>query len=246
MKYIIAVAAAVAGLAGCTRAAKPGPGEAAGGNAAVQQAGPPDPNDPCNAVTQAEAEQYLGPLAHAPFRSDDPGNPDPKGSNCKYLGGDGHYIMLEVDRSNGKLGMTVVGMGGSLAGKLFTDDTGKTDTVEGNWDDGKWMGPGRFYARKADAMVTVDITGGKGGIAAAADLASKGLGRIDQPLAYNGAAAVAGAPKPRETGDACGLLSASDIETVVGAPLEGAPTPEGHGSDTRCVYHVKGKGDLTV
>ncbi len=244
--WVLAASATVA--IACSKAAKGAGGGTTGGGAAAaaEQAGPPDPNDPCNAVTQAEAEHHLGPLAHPPFRSTDAGVPDPKGQSCKYLGGDGHYVLLEVERTDGKMEMTALGMVGGLVGKIFTEDNGKTDTLEGNWDDAKWMGPGHFFALKGPALVTVDVSGGKGGIAAAADLASKGLGRIEKPLAYNGGGAAAGAPAPRETGDACGLLSASDIETVVGGPLEGPPSPGGRGANTSCVFHVKGKGDLKL
>ena len=228
-------------LAGCNRAAKGGP--AGGGTGAAEAAASVgDAKDPCRLVTQAEAEHWLGPLAHAPFRADDPGDPSPTGKKCKYLGADGRYITLEVDWTNGKIGMTAVSMMGSLVGTVFTDDAGKTDTLEGAWDDARWLGAGgQFFALKDDVLVTAGVAAAKNGIAAAADLSSKALERVGHPLAYNGTQAAADAPHLREPGDACALLTAADFEAIVGT-LDGAPVPSGHGPETGCLYHVRVKG----
>jgi hypothetical protein len=240
------IGAALGLLAACAKG-KEG-GGTAGGNAGseVAQTGPADPNDPCNLVSQSEAEVHLGPLAHPPFRTDLPGQPDPKGKYCKYLAQDGWYIVIEPDRSDGKIGFTAVTMMSGLVGNIFTEQNGKTDTLEGVWDKASWQATGQFFALKGDQMVTTDISSGKGGVAAAADLSSRALARMGQPLSYNSGAATASAPKPRETGDACGLLTSAEVEAVLGAPLEGTPTPDGHGTDTGCTYHVKGKGDLAL
>jgi len=235
---------AVAAIAGCSKASNSRPdAPGAADNAATSS--PADPHDPCILVTQAEAEHWLGPLAHPPFRADDPGDPTPDGKQCKYLGADGRYILLEVDWTNGKLGMKLMAMAGGLVGQVFTDDAGKTDTLEGTWDDARWMGPSMFYANKEDVMVTANVGAAKGGIAAAANLSSKALARVGHPLAYDGAKAAANAPRPRENGDACALLTAADIEAIVGT-LDGAPVPSGHGPETGCLYHVRLKGGGTT
>jgi hypothetical protein len=234
----------IAAFAGCNRAAKGGP-EGTGGAEAAASVG--DAHDPCRLVTQAEAEHWLGPLAHAPFRSDDPGNPTADGRNCKFLGQDGRYILMEVDWTNGSVGMKAMGLMGGLVGTIFTDDAGKTDTLEGTWDEARWLGAGsEFFALKDEVLITAKVGAAKDKIPAAADLSSKALGRVGHQLAYNGAAAIADAPKPRETGDACGLLTKADIEAVVGAPVEGEPTPSGQGPETSCLYHLKGSPDLKL
>ncbi len=244
-RVILAACAAVA-IASCDRSknAESGAAGGAAGNAAAlaaaQAASAGDKDDPCTLVTQAEAEKWLGPLAHPPFRADTPGDPSPDGKKCKFLGTDGRYIYLEVDWTDGKMGMKAMGMMGGLVGQIFTDNNGKTDTLEGTWDEARFMAPGMFFANKGDVMVTADVNAAKDGIAAAADLSSKALGRIGKPIAYNGAAATVGAPKQRETGDACALLTAADIEAVAGT-LDGAPVPDGKGTDTSCLYHVRQK-----
>ncbi len=247
---VILAAGVVAAIASCTRAKNAGPGGGGGAAdnaaalAAAEAASSGDKDDPCTLVTQAEAEKQMGPLAYPPFRVDNTGDPAPAGKQCKFLGTDGRYVLLEVDWTDGKMEMKAMGMVGGLVGQVFTDNNGKTDTLEGVWDDARWMGPGMFYANKGDVMVTADVNAAKGGIATAADLSSKALGRIGHPIAYNGAAATVGAPKPRETGDACALLTAADIEAVVG-PVEGAPVPGRRGPDTQCTYHVRGKDGST-
>ena len=246
-RFALLIAAAVA-LAACAKKnAEPGAPGAPGQEAANAASVPADPHDPCTLVSQSEAEHWLGPLAHPPFRSDEPGNPTANGKNCKFLGADGRYILMEVDWTDGSVGMKAMGMMGGLVGKVFTDDAGKTDTLEGNWDEARWLGAGgEFFALKGEVLITAKVAAAKDPIPAAADLSSKALGRIGHQLAYNGGQAAATAPKPRETGDACGLLTSADVEAVLGAPLDGTPTPDGRGSDTRCTYHVRGKGDLAL
>ena len=50
----------------------------------------------------------------------------------------------------------------------------------------------------------------------------------------------------RETGDACGLVSRTDAEAILGL-LDGAAAPSGRGTNTRCTYHVRtGSGTTDV
>ena len=219
-------------------------GDAAAAAAAAATASVGDGNDPCRLVTQAEAEKWLGPLAHPPFRAVEGGDPAANGDHCKFVGNDGRYISMDVEWTGGAIGMKAVSMMGGLVGQVFTDNNGKTDTLEGTWDEARWMGPGQFFASKGDVLVTTDVAATKAGIPAAADLSSKALERLGNRLAYNGAAAAAGAPKPRETGDACALLTAQDLEAA-GTPLDGTPAPSGRGSNTACLYRVKGEGGTT-
>lgn len=235
--YHLTLIVCAGALAACARKDAQ-PGGAADYAAGAAAAG--DREDPCTLVSQAEAEKWLGPLAHAPFRADDPGDPSPTGKKCKFLAADGRYIYLEVDWTDGKIGMSAVSIGGSLANVIFTDNNGKTDTLEGTWDEARWLGPGSFFALKDDVLVTAEVGAAKGGIAAAADLSSKALERVGKPIAYNGAKAAADAPRPRENGDACALLTSADFEAIVGT-LDGAPVPSGHGPETGCLYHLRVK-----
>ncbi len=241
-RFILAICA-VAAIAGCERARIAAKALAdSAGKAARASSASEGGHDPCTLVTQAEAEKYLGALAFPPFRADDPGDPSVDGRKCKYLAADGRYIYIEPDWHNAAVGMAAIKMGSSLAGQVFTDDNGKTDTLEGAWDEARWLGAGStFFAIKGDVMVATDVSSSRGGIAAAADLSSRALARAAHPLAFDGAKAVARAPRQRETGDACALLTKADIETVAG-PVEGAPVPGGRGPDTSCLYHLRGKG----
>jgi len=241
---LLVIALGALALAACSRAKD---ASNAAASAATEQPAAPaaassdDADDPCRYVTQAEAERWVGPLVHPPFRATDPGAPDTNGGNCKYVGAGGRYVMVEMTLTNGSAGFAAIKMGSSLAGKVFTEETGKTDTLEGAWDDARWMGAGMsFFAIKGEALVSVHVGAVKDMIPAGADLASKALARASSPLAYDGAKAVAGAPVPRETGDACALLTAADFPAA-GLTLDGTPTPSGRGDFTTCKYHVKGK-----
>jgi hypothetical protein len=240
-RLALAISAAAA-IAACSKSAPPGAAAGQPGGDAAAAATVGDDKDPCRLVTQAEAEHWLGPLAHAPFRSDDPGNPTANGKNCKFLGQDGRYILMEVDWTNGKIGMKAMSMMGGLVGTIFTDDAGKSDTLEGGWDEARWLGAGsEFFALKDDVLITAKVAAAKDPIPTAADLSSKALGRVGHQLAYNGGQAATDAPHPRETGDACGLLTNADIEAIVGDKVEGAPVPSGRGSNTGCAWKVQGK-----
>ncbi|HVT39691.1 MAG TPA: hypothetical protein VHE78_11640 [Gemmatimonadaceae bacterium] len=243
---LIVAAWAVGAIVACDRAAsaraRGADSTAAGASLAAADAGASGGgNDPCTLVTRAEAEKYLGPLAHDPFRVNEQGEPVPDGSKCEYRATDGRHIYIEPTWTDGKVAMKVVGLGGQIAGRIFTENNGKTDTLEGTWDESRWLGPGTFFAVKGDAMVVVDVNAARGGIAAAADLASKGLGRMGSPLRYDGAKASASAPRPRETGDACALVTQAEVEAIVG-PLMGAPAPQGQGSTTECTYKTRANG----
>lgn len=240
---VMFTAGALAAIVACAKSpdAQPGSGDSAAIAAAINTPG--EEQDPCRLVSQAEAEKWLGPLAHPPFRTDG-GDPVPAGKKCKFVGQDGRYIVMEVDWTDGKIGMKAMSMMGGLTSMVFTDNSGKTDTLEGTWDEARWMGPGSFFALRNDVLVTTDVSAAKGGVEAAADLSSKALERVEHLLPYNGAAAAANAPKIRETGDACALLTAADIASISGE-LEGSPAPSGQGQSTGCLYHLKVDGNST-
>jgi hypothetical protein len=196
--------------------------------------------DPCVLVTRGEAERYLGPLAHDPFRADDGGVPNPSGSSCVYRAADGRNIRLDVSYKNGSAGMAAVSIGSGLAGPVLNNPADAADTLRGSWDKATWM-IGHLYVLKGDVLVEVDATGSRAGRHGAADLANRALARLGQPLAYDGAAAARDAPPPRATGDACALITAAEAEAILG-PLAGAPAPGGEGTRTHCSYSLRGAG----
>jgi len=198
---------------------------------------PASNSDPCTLVSQAEAERYLGPLAHAPYRVNEQGEPVPSGNKCKFIAANGRYITVDVSWQAGKTSFNMIALGAQASGHVFTEQNGKTDTLEGTWDDARWVVPGSFFAVKGDVLVITDVSASRAGLAGAADLSSKALGRVAHPLAYDGAKAIAGAPKPRATGDACALLTAAEIGAIAGA-VQGAPAPKGTGKQTSCTYQV--------
>jgi len=193
--------------------------------------------DPCILVTRADAERYLGPLAHDPFRAGDAGDPNPAGSSCVYRAADGRSIRLDVSYKNGSAAMAAASIGAGLAGPVLNDPSAAADTLRGNWDKSAWM-IGHLYVLKGDVFIEVDVTGSRAGRHEAADLANRALGRLGQPLAYDGAAAARDAPRLRESGDACALVTRDEVEAILG-PLAGAPTPGGHGSQTSCTYPLR-------
>jgi hypothetical protein len=201
--------------------------------------------DPCVLVTRAEAERYLGALAHDPFRAGDAGDPNPSGSSCEYRAADGRSIRLDVSYKNGSAGMAAVSIGSGLAGPVLNDPRDAADTLRGSWDKATWM-TGHLYVLKGDVLVEVDVTGSRAGRHGAADLADRALGRLGRPLAYDGAAAARDAPRSRETGDACALLTPAEAEAILG-PLAGAPAPSGQGPHTSCTYALRhGAGETPV
>lgn len=237
---------AVAAIVACDRAknAQPGGAEVGPSGTAVAATGASSSGvreDPCTLVSRAEAEKYLGPLAHDPYLVNDSGEPSPGGSKCEYLGGDGQHIYIDPTWSGGKIVMQTTSIAGQAVGTIFTENTGKTDTLEGVWDESRWLGPGTFFGLKDDAMVITDVSSTLAGITAAADLNSKALGRIAKPLAYDGGKAAGDAPHPRATGDACALLTRGDVEAIVGT-LDAAPTSTGKDAETQCIYRVRANG----
>ncbi|MEP6692220.1 MAG: hypothetical protein ABJD07_13755 [Gemmatimonadaceae bacterium] len=208
---------------------------------AGSSSGGSDRPDPCILISRAEAQKYLGPLAHDPYRIGGPGNPDPSGSVCEYRAVDGRKLRIEPWFKDGKMAMGALGMVGALTSKVFVADNGKTDTLEGTWDQAKWMF-GHFFALKGDVYLDLDVSSSRAGAPGAADLASMAFGRLDHPLAYNSAAATATAPHPREPSDACALVTRAEAEAILG-PLDGAPVPKKSGTQTQCTYHARDGGE---
>lgn len=203
----------------------------------------PGGKDPCTLVSRAEAEQILGPLRHDPYRVSGPNRePAPTGSYCFYETRNGRRLVMDVDWTDGKMGMKVLGMMGSLVEQVISTDSGQADTLDGRWDELRMLPGDNLYARKDDQMVSLDYNGTGIGLIGAAKFANVALGRFSSPLVYDGAAAGKTAPGPLvPPGDPCGLIAQADFERIVGR-LAGAPTPTVHNDG--CTYKLAGSRGL--
>src|ERR1700722_19496626 len=194
---------------------------------------PPDDiyhKDPCRYISQAEAESYLGPLLHAPYRGkDDHITADSTGSVCIYRAKDGHSIDVTAQWMDGKSEIKQFTRG--FLNQFFVDDKGKTDTLSDVWDQAA-IRDGTLYALKGDTLFQVDYAGSTAGLQGAAKLTADALNRLGKPLAYNGAAAATGVPGPLVAPrDPCSLLTGADIEPVMGRLVA-----DPHGDESSCTY----------
>jgi hypothetical protein len=194
---------------------------------------PPDDiyhKDPCRYVSQAEAESYLGPLLHAPYRGkDDHITADSTGNVCIYRAADGRSIDVGAQWMDGKSEIKQYTRG--FLNQFFVDDKGKTDTLSDVWDQAA-IRDGTLYALKGDTLFQIDYAGSTAGLAGAAKLAEDAINRLGKPLAYNGGAAATGVPGPLVAPRAaCSVLTGADIEPVMGH-LVGDP----HDDGSSCTY----------
>ena len=191
--------------------------------------------DPCGLVTRQEVEGYLGPLAHDPYRSSTDLKGDPNGSSCVYRTAGGQSIVIAPDWSTGKMTMQINRMGPKMGALILPDESGKADTLGGEWDDIAWIGPGDLFVLKDDVSVDVDVSGSRAGVVGAAKLANDAFPRITKPLVYDGAAPAADAPGPVVAArEPCAVFPRKDVEGVLG-PLAGDPVNDPNGG---CVFNL--------
>jgi hypothetical protein len=179
-------------------------------------------DDPCILVTRAEVEKYIGPLRADPWRQD---------TKCVYSAASGRSIGIDVSFSGGKMAMKMMRGVGGLTNLAIADESGKADTLDGDWDQVRW-GYGSLSALKGDVMVEVDVEASDVGPVGAADLANIALKRLPSPLHYSSGGAHQPAPlvEPR---DACSLVTKDEASAILGK-LIGDPTSDEHG----CTYTV--------
>jgi hypothetical protein len=197
--------------------------------------------DPCDYVSQAEAEVYLGPLLHAPYRGkDDHIAADSSGNVCVYRGKDGHNIGITVQWMDGKSEIKQY-TGASFLNKFFVDDNGKTDTLSDAWDQAA-LRVGTLFALKGDTLFSIDFSGSNAGLPGATKLAEAAIGRLGKPLAYNSVAATRDAPGPLVAPrDPCTALTRADVEAVMG-PLSADP----HSEDGGACHYPTANGDVVL
>jgi hypothetical protein len=244
----IKVMALVAALAACTGKAE---------SLAMGRNSRADAHDPCRLLSATEATPYVGTLATPPYRASD-GVADVHGDQCMYRGQDGRQVTLEPDWSGGgqlangalqnatnALG-AALGKGGASGGDTLTHRVVKSE-IAGPWDRATWIPGGSLLASKGDLSINVDVTGSSGLEHDAVAIATLAMPRFEHPLDYDGAKAVALAPKPRaHPANACDFIPRSAVEGAIG-PLATAPTSDA--PETSCTYKVhtpQGERDYTV
>ncbi|MGH7523337.1 MAG: hypothetical protein ACREK8_03435, partial [Gemmatimonadales bacterium] len=119
--------------------------------------------------------------------------------------------------------------------------------LAGPWDQASWIPGGTLFASKGQQSVQIDVMGASGKEDDALALGRIVMPRLDHPLSYDGAKAVALVPKPpAHPANACDFLPRSDVEAAIG-PLAGPPTTDA--PETSCTYTVStpdGKRDYAV
>jgi len=210
-------------------------------------------HDPCTLLSAGEAGPYAGPLATPPYRASD-GAADTRGDQCMYLGRDGRQITVVPDWSGG--GATATGMVQGAVNALGRAGGGELDSmahrvvkteINGPWDKATWIPGGALFASKGSRSVQVDVSAASGKEDDAVALAKIIMPRFDHPLSYDGAKAVALAPKPRpHPANACDFIPQADVEAAIG-PLAGAPSSDS--PETSCTWKVRtseGERDYAV
>ena len=174
--------------------------------------------DPCALLSASDALPYVGPLTSPPYRTSD-GAADARGDQCMYRGKDGRQITVAPDFSGGgaTAGSSVQNAAGIVGGALNkASGSGAGDTmahrvvkaeIAGPWDKATWIPGGSLFASKGTRSVQIDVSGASGKEADALALAKIIVPRFDHPLSYDGAKAVALAPKPHaHPANACDFI----------------------------------------
>jgi hypothetical protein len=188
----------------------------------------------------------VGPLVSPPYRSSD-GAADIHGDECMYRGTDGREVAVRPDWNGGgatagaalqgateRLGSAPAGAGAgaidSMARRVVKPE------VAGPWDKATWIPGGSLFASKGERSAQIDVSGASGSESEAAAIATIVMPRLEHPLRYDGAAAVALAPKPRpHPARACDLVPRAEVEAAIG-PLHGEP--EADWPESSCTYRV--------
>lgn len=201
--------------------------------------------DPCTLLSASEAQTYVGALVSPPFRADDNGAANTRGSSCVYRGSGGRQIALNWNASGAAEAGNITASVPNTLGSVF-DQAGQpglsanTHRViaqgpPGPWDKANWIPGGTLFVTKGDQGVNVDMSGASGSEEEAVAIAKLAVPRFNRPLAYDGARAAMNAPKSKAHAGACVVLTQAAVEAAIG-PLAGAPSA---GSDgTRCEYQV--------
>lgn len=199
--------------------------------------------DPCAYLTGSEAESFVGKLKSPPYRATNDGVGDVHGDYCMYVGADGRRFTVNPTPDSGA-GKIIQGVPNMVGGALEKAGMGGMDSTahrvmadtKGPWDEATWIPGGSLFVTKGDMEAGIDVSGSSGQQKEAVAIANLVAPRFGHPLDYDGAKAVALAPKPKEhPASACDMVSTSDVESAIG-PLSGSPEADPDG--TKCTYHV--------
>ena len=199
--------------------------------------------DPCAYLAAGEAESFIGKLKMPPYRSSDDGTGDVSGDHCMYIGANGRQLLVHAGANSGT-GKIIQGvpnmLGNALAkaGMTGMDSTAHRVMAEtkGPWDQATWIPGGSLFVTKGDMEGQVDVSGSSGQQKEAVAIATLMVQRFGHPLDYDGAKAVAMAPRTKpHPSSACDVLPRSSVESAIGA-LSAAPEADGDG--TTCRYRV--------
>jgi hypothetical protein len=204
-----------------------------------------DTHDPCTLLSAGEAAPYVGALAAPPYRASD-GAADVRGDECMYRGTDGRQVTVRPDWHGGEVvGGVLRDVPNAIGNALSKAGATGMDTMThrvmqqgpaGPWDQATWIPGGSLFASSGEAQVSIDVSGASGEERDAVALATLIMPRFDHPLDYDGARAVALAPKPRaHPANACDFMPRPEVEAAIG-PLAGAPTSDV--PETSCTYRV--------
>ena len=196
-------------------------------------------NNPCSLLSASEVEAVLGePLAGPPFRVNGY-EASATGAACRYETKAFKAITVEVDWAHGGDAFGLMGMvsgvadAGGLKGVLTLADGTE---LKGSWDKAQMFMCCQFNALHGDQRVMVDISATKLTTKDAAGLADKAVQRLDQPLDVADDVGVAEAIARDKTRpvitSACSLVTRSEAEALVGAPLLADP----EGDESGCTY----------
>jgi hypothetical protein len=202
-------------------------------------------SDPCTLLSASEAQAYVGALAAPPFRADDNGAANTRGSSCVYRGSAGKQISLEWNASGAQEAGNITESVPNTLGNVF-DKAGQPGLGAnahrviaqgplGPWDKANWIPGGTLFVTKGDQGVNVDMSGASGSEDEAVAIAKLAVPRFNHPLAYDGARAAMNAPKTKAHQGACAIVTKAAVEAAIG-PLSRAPMAGADG--TSCEYHV--------
>jgi hypothetical protein len=203
--------------------------------------------DPCTLLSASDVEPYVGTLATPPYRATDGSDtPDVKGEECMYRGKDGRQVTVLADwRGGGMMGNVLDGIPKAIGAATKGTNAQGMDSMAGRvlqqgavgpWDKATWIPGGSLFVYKGDAQIRIDMSGGSGQKNDALAMAREIVPRIGHPLSYDGAKAVASAPKPKvHPANPCDVVPVAEVEAAIGR-IDGAPVADS--GDASCTYRV--------
>jgi hypothetical protein len=201
-------------------------------------------HDPCALLAASEAEPFVGRLSTPPYRSDGE-RPAKDGDECVYAGAQGRQVVVKPHASGGRMTGAVMKDVPELLGKALGKSAPGMDSIAnrvmqqaptGPWDKATWIPGGSLFVSKGNAMIVVDVSGAGGKEADAIAMAKLMMPRIEHPLPYDGAKAVALAPAPvAHPTNACAFVPRATVEAAIGT-LAGEPKSDGGAG---CTYTVR-------